>query len=455
MELSFIRKTANKLGMDKAIAYTSGNGVISAAIGVFSVLLYATCLSKEEQGYYYTFGSVLAIQGFFELGFTGIMTQFVAHEHAHLTWDVEGIGLEGESRYRSRLASLLHICVKWYALVAVLFLITLQIAGTFFFKEFGKDEGVDWKMPWVIISAMSAWSLFTAPLFSFMNGLGLVKDMAKMGFYRTIVNTIVLWSCLLLGLKLYSVAFSAILSAVYVAYFFVFNKFLRILESIWKTEIHERVSYAKEIFPYQWRIALSWMSGYFVFNFMNPVIFAIVGSVTAGQFGMSLTVLNHIRSFAMSWIGTKIPLMSRLIELKEFHQLDTIFKKTIMQELFVCFSLLIVFWIGIFMLRENQYSLNGNVLSDRFLDYIPLLLVSIPVALQAVNDNFATYLRCHKKEPFLALSIVSGAASAASILILGNYFGLYGITAGYCILAIVFFPWGYYIFKTKKVEWHE
>ena len=61
---------ASKIGMDKAIAYTSGNGVIGAVIGVFSVVLYATCLTKEEQGYYYTFGSVLAIQGFFELGFT-------------------------------------------------------------------------------------------------------------------------------------------------------------------------------------------------------------------------------------------------------------------------------------------------------------------------------------------------------------------------------------------------
>ena len=313
---------ANRIGMDKAIAYTSGNGILSAFIGVFSVVLYATCLTKEEQGYYYTFASVLAIQGFFELGFTGIMTQFVAHEHAHLKWDIDGIGLDGESKFRSRLASLLHICVKWYSLVAILFLIVLQFAGTFFFEEFGKDEGVDWKLPWAIISCMSAWSLFTSPLFSFMNGLGLVKDMAKMNFYRTIVNTIILWGCLLFGLKLYSMAFSAIVSALFVLLYFATHNFFKILLDIWKTEIQERVSYMKEIFPYQWKIALSWMSGYFIFNFMNPVIFATVGSVAAGQFGMSLNVLNQIRNFAMSWITTKIPLMSRLIELKEYFDLD-------------------------------------------------------------------------------------------------------------------------------------
>ncbi len=455
MDFSFARKIAGKLGIDKAIAYTSGNGVLGAFIGVFSVVLYATCLTKEEQGYYYTFASVLAIQGFFELGFTGIMTQFVAHEHAHLAWDAEGIGLTGESRYRSRLASLLHICVKWYSLVAVLFLIALQVAGTFFFEEFGKDEGVDWKLPWIIISCMSAWSLFTAPLFSFMNGLGLVKDMAKMNFYRTIVNTIVLWGCLLLGLKLYSMAFSAIVSASFVLLYFATHKFFKILIEIWKTNIQERVSYMKEIFPYQWKIALSWMSGYFVFNFMNPVIFATVGSVAAGQFGMSLNVLNQIRTFAMSWITTKTPLMSRMIELKEYFDLDKIFRKTVIQEIFVCLVLLCGFWVAIFVLKRTQFALGGSVLSERFLDYLPLLLVSIPVVLQSITDNFATYLRCHKREPFLFFSIINGIASAASILILGKLFGLYGITGGYCFLAVAFFPWGYWIYKTKKAEWHK
>lgn len=445
---------AQKIGMDKAIAYTSGNGILGAVVSVLSIVLYATCLSQEEQGYYYTFASVLAIQVFFELGFTGIMTQFVAHEHAHLSWGEDGYSLEGDDVHRSRLASLLHICVKWYSIVAVLFLIVLQLAGISFFEEFGKGDGVEWKTPWIIISIMSAWSLFTAPLFSLMNGLGLVKDIAKMGFYRTMVNTVVLWSCLLVGLKLYSMAFSAIVSALFVVLFFATHKFFKILGGVWKTKINERVSYMKEIFPYQWKIALSWMSGYFIFNFMNPVIFASVGSVAAGQFGMSLSILNRIRDFALSWINTKVPLMSRLIEMKEYLELDRLFKKTVIQEIFVCIVLLSGFWIVLIVLRETRMGFNGSVLADRFLDYVPLLLVSVPVALQAVTDNFATYLRCHKKEPFLVFSIVNGIASATSILVLGRCFGLIGITAGYAALSVLFIPWGYWIYKTKKAEWH-
>ncbi len=447
-------KIANVLGVDKAIAYTSLNGVLGAVFGILSVFLYATCLSKTEQGYYYTFGAIMAISIFFELGFTGIMTQYVAHEHAHLSWEPDGKTLVGETVHLSRLSSLLHFCVKWYAIVAFLYLLALQIFGISFFVEYGEDSNISWKAPWIILSFMSAWGLFTAPVFSFMTGLDFVKEMAKMGFYRTIITTNITWACLIGGLGLYSMAISSMISAIYVFIYFINHGFWIILKGIWITPIHEKVNYIKEIFPYQWKIALSWMSGYFIFQFMNPVIFATSGAVAAGQFGMSLNVLNSIRNFSMSWIGTKIPLMSRLIELKEYIQLDKIFKKTIVQEVIVCTTMLILFLVIIFVLNTTQIAVNGKILGERFLDYLPLLLITIPVVVQAVNDNLATYLRCHKKEPYLIVSICAGIANMASVILSGKLFGLIGITAGYCALNILFFPWGYWIYHTCKNNWH-
>ncbi len=443
-----------KLGVDKAIAYTSLNSTLNAIFGVFSVFLYATCLSKTEQGYFYTFGSIMAISVFFELGFTGIMTQYVAHEHAHLSWEKDGKKLVGDRVHLSRLASLLHFCVKWYAIVAFLYLIALQFFGISFFVEFGEDSSISWKVPWIILSSMSAWGLFTAPVFSFMAGLDLVKEMAKMRFYRTIISTIVTWGCLIGGLGLYSMAIASMVFSVYVVLYFLYYGFWKILKNIWITPIQERVNYIKEIFPYQWKISLSWMSGYFIFQFMNPIIFATAGAVAAGQFGMSLNVLNSIRNFSMSWIGTKIPLMSRLIELKNYIQLDKIFRKSVVQEIIVCTTLLVIFWIIIFSLNITQITINGKILGERFLDYLPLLLITIPVVILAVNDNLATYIRCHKKEPYLIVSICAGIANLASVIILGKLFGLVGITAGYCALNILFFPWGYWIYHTCKKNWH-
>ena len=75
-----LRIIARKIGMDKSIAYSSGANMLRAITGLASIYFISLCLTGEEQGCYYTFGSILAIQVFFELGFTGIITQYVAHE---------------------------------------------------------------------------------------------------------------------------------------------------------------------------------------------------------------------------------------------------------------------------------------------------------------------------------------------------------------------------------------
>ena len=76
------------IGIDKSIAYSSGGRVVQGLTGLASVYFIGTFLSPEEQGYYFTFGSVLALQVFFELGLHNVLTQFTAHEKAHIGQDI-------------------------------------------------------------------------------------------------------------------------------------------------------------------------------------------------------------------------------------------------------------------------------------------------------------------------------------------------------------------------------
>ncbi len=65
----------NKLGIDKSIFYTLAGRGLQITTSVFTVVFIVKFLSPEEQGFYYTFGSIVAIQVFFELGLTGIITR--------------------------------------------------------------------------------------------------------------------------------------------------------------------------------------------------------------------------------------------------------------------------------------------------------------------------------------------------------------------------------------------
>ena len=93
-------------------------------------------------------------------------------------------------------------------------------------------------------------------------------------------------------------------------------------------------------------------------------------------------------------------------------------------------------------------------LSNRFLEFVPLIFMMIPVILNQLVASWATYLRCHKKEPYLINSIIGGLLCTLSTLILGNYYGVIGITFGYMFINILMLPWSYHIFIKKRNEWH-
>lgn len=445
---------AHKIGMDKSIAYSSGSRVVGGLAGVLSVFFITTFLTDVEQGFYFTFGSILALQVFFELGLTGIMTQYVAHEVSHLTLN-ENLQYEGEEKYRSRLASLIHFCVKWYAVLSVLVLVFLIIVGIAYFTRYGSyHSSISWKLPWLLICVGTSIKLFQAPFNSIYMGFGKVKEMSKIGFWQQVIIPVTTWMGLICGMKLYVMGIGYILSVIVWQIYVRQTKLDMIVFNLWKVKVTERVVYFKEIFPYQWRIALSWVSGYFIFQLFNPVLFATEGAVVAGQMGMTLQALGAIQAFSFSWLNTKVPLYSKLIALKDYAQLDMIFKKTLKQMVAVCFMLLVAFFFIIWLLNITKLEFGGNVIAGRFLSYWPMLLMMIPVFLQQYISSWATYLRCHKQEPFLVNSICGGVACCLSTFIFGRLYGLYGITIGYCVISILFFPWGYWIYKTKKSEWH-
>jgi O-antigen/teichoic acid export membrane protein len=448
------RYILQKIGMDKAIAFSSGARVVQGIAGVLTVFFVTSFLTGVEQGFYFTFGSILALQVFFELGLTGIMTQYVAHEASHLKLE-DNYQFVGDRRYISRLASLVRFCFKWYAALAVVAFVSLMIIGYVFFDRYGeKESDVSWKIPWLLVCLGTALKLFQSPFNSILLGIGKVKEMSEISFYQQIIIPLSTWIGLICGIKLYVVGISYVLTVLIWQLYVQRRGFQSIFLNLWKEQISERVIYLKEIFPYQWRIALSWVSGYFVFQLFNPVLFATEGAVVAGQMGMTLHALNAIQAFSFSWLNTKIPFYSQLIALKDYVTLDRHFNITLKQMTSICLALLILFFIVIWGLNTTQLKIGGSVIADRFLGYIPMLLMMVPVYLQQYVNSWATYLRCHKKEPFLVNSVCSGLTSLFCTFIFGHLYGLYGVTISYFCIAVVFLPWGYWIFKTKKVEWH-
>ena len=143
-----------KVGIDGAVFYTSLGRILQGGGGILTLLLISRFMTQEEQGFYYTFVSVLALQMFFELGLNGILSQFAAHEMAFLKV-IDNDHLEGEEINLSRLTSIFHFTIKWYSFFSILLIIVLVLVGFFYFYRYAANSyNIHWQMPWLLLSIL-------------------------------------------------------------------------------------------------------------------------------------------------------------------------------------------------------------------------------------------------------------------------------------------------------------
>src|SRR5688572_3707561 len=80
-------RLAQSAQIDRAVFYVLAGRVWSFASGPITLVLIASQLTPQVQGYYYTFASLVALQGFAELGLGIVIVQFASHEWAFLSLD--------------------------------------------------------------------------------------------------------------------------------------------------------------------------------------------------------------------------------------------------------------------------------------------------------------------------------------------------------------------------------
>jgi hypothetical protein len=192
------------------------------------------------------------------------------------------------------------------------------------------------------------------------------------------------------------------------------------------------------------------MSGYFIFQLFNPVLFAYCGPESAGQMGMTLTVLNGILNLTLSWTSTNVPSWSSLIAIKKYDSLDMSFSKVLKSSSIVCLSGIIFFLSVLFLIYKLEWPIYF-----RFLPLYLTMLMSTTIFINNIVNAWATYLRCHKKEPFLIQAVIVGICSAISTILTAKFIGVDGVVIGYaCVVAFISLPLSYYIFRTKKIEYN-
>ena len=419
-------KIRQALGLDGAVALTSLARGVSIAGSTVTVLLIVRFLSPVEQGYYYTLLSLVALQMVFELGFSFVVQQLAAHECVYLELHENG-NVSGAPTAHARLASVLQLSVRWYSVAAVAMGIILAPFGALFFACHAGTAAaqVAWQGPWLLVVAASVVGLWCQPFYSFLDGCGQVRAVAALRLRQAVVGMALAWTAMLLHHGLYSPAL-VVLGQVGTGLFFLAARRRLLTGLLVHQALDASIHWSREVWPFQWRIAVSCICSYFTIQVLIPILFALRGPVEAGQMGMSLSIAGYMTGLVLPWITTKATPFGRLIAQREFHGLDRLFLRTLGQALAVFAIIALTADAGAALLAIVAPGLAARMVSPQL-----FAILVLAAGANCVVQSLAILLRSFKREPFLWQSLAVSSLTLLLAVFAAPRWGNAGVTIVY------------------------
>ena len=398
--VGLMKRLARGLGIDMAVGLSMLTRICGGAIAPLTLLFVTSALTQAEQGYYYTFSGVAGLSMFVELGVGVVLTQRFAAEYAQLRWTPDGT-LDGPARSLGRLGSLFRKATYWYLGVAAVTIPLLLVAGDVMFD--GSAEGVTWRGPWVLMLLLVTAQVVPAPVQSLLASCGRVSEVARLGFTNLLVSTLALWAGLTMGVGLYAVAIP-LAATLTVTCVWLFPPNRRLLRDLWAAgRVGPTVSWWRECFPLQWRVAITWLSAYLGYQALTPIVFGLLGPVAAGQFGMSLNINYSLYALGFTWLHVRLPVFVALAASGRFRE----FERHLLKTATLAVGLVVVIGVGLVVGLVLLGEL-GSRYADRILSPLPFACLTASTVCNIIIFAFGTYARSLQKESLFAVNLVVG-----------------------------------------------
>lgn len=432
---------------NQAVFYSIAGKTWLLGSGLITTLLIAQYFSPDQQGYYYTFNAVLVLQVFAELGLTAVVVSFASHEWSKIAIDPSG-RISGDAGAISRLTSLGRFAYKWYLVAGALVALVLVIVGFAFFGARPNQE-INWKEPWLLLCILTGLNLIFMPVGALLEGCNQVVNIYKFRLVQYVISSLAVWTAIYLDWGLWVASISSAAS-LFVMALLVGGRYRVFISTFFlKKPAGERLRWREDILPMQWRIGLSWIGGYFTFALFTPVLFHYHGAVVAGQMGMTWAFVNALMVLASAWVAPKAPTIGILVAQQKYAELDKMFWRLT----FTVTSLTIFGAIGILCLTLLLHYVNSP-LATRLLSPSATVYLLLASVLYSVGLPMSAYLRGHKKEPLMVLSIAGGICTGIMVIGLGKHYAATGVALGYLIVTVITTPLVAYIWHQRRKEWH-
>ena len=436
--------------VNRAVLYGVLNSGWRLASGPVTMVLIGFCFSNNLQGYYYTFSSLMGLQVFAELGLANVVTQFASHEWGKLRVDEAG-AIVGDQVALSRLISLGRVALRWYVIAGVSLSAGVGLCGMYFFSR-SPEPDVEWMAPWLALCVASGANLVLLPLFSLLLGCNQVSRVYGFRMVQGILTQLGMWLTIMVGGGLWAAATAQGVIFVTGAYF-LWRGYRNFLHPVFgaKRDLGVGIDWQREIWPVQWKVAVSFIGGYFATWIFTPLLFQTVGPVAAGQFGMTMSLMGAAAGVASMWSVPRAPELGVLIARRDYAEADRLLLRVWRVATLVLSAGMMAAWMLIFMLRSFDFVLGNRLVSPAVAGLIALGMIG-----NGICVPLSVYVRAHKREPYMASSLTLGGLTALAAWYFGYRWGLVGVAASLAVVNIlVALPWGLWIWRQARATWHD
>ncbi len=318
---SLFRRLHRLSGVDWPVLISVG-GRLSNTLFVPITLTYITHeLTPQQQGVYYTFASIFALQSFLELGFLSCISHVASH---HNRTDVADRTID------HRDVKLLISYSMAYA-GALALAVFILIGGIGWFVISGGADPVPFaRGPWWLFVTVSCLNICLSPAMAILDGCNKVLFTSVVRVLGLLATNMALCAALASGAGLYAAALGTA-ALVVVTIVGLLSRFRHLFGGLWQNVGDGYRKWHKIIFPFQGKIAVTTICSYVLGALFTPLLFRVSGAEAAGRFAMSLQLMNSIGAISLAWTTTKTGIYGRLAQAQDRRPLMRLFYRTTLQ----------------------------------------------------------------------------------------------------------------------------
>jgi hypothetical protein len=164
-----------------------------------------------------------------------------------------------------------------------------------------------------------------------------------------------------------------------------------------------RFQWRLEVWPFQWRVGLSGLSGFFIFQAFNPILLVEQGGAAAARFGMSLAIMNMLLMVSTAWPLSQASSYVGLMAQGDFQVAQRRFLRMLAGS-----TALAAVLAAAALLLVHGMAQQGLPLAARLADTGTTAALLAAALVHHATACFAVMLRAERREPLLAVSVLGG-----------------------------------------------